>query len=206
MATFESSAPSLVLYVNTLASAQAQCDICCTSANAVKVIQSLDADTVLFGPDRNLAEYVQRKTGKKIIPIPEWGFCPTHLLFQPEDVRILKMEHPEAAVMVHPECTWEMQKTADFVGSTSQMCKFVNKSNAKTFIVGTEEGILHRLRKDNPEKQFILAYEGAICPNMKLNTLERLYVALKEEKHIVTVPEPTAKQARKALERMLELK
>jgi quinolinate synthase len=196
----------LVLYVNTLASAKAQCDICCTSANAVKVIQSLDAETVLFGPDRNLAEYVQRKTGKKVIPIPEWGFCPTHLLFQPEDVRILKMEHPEATVMVHPECTFEMQKTADFVGSTSQMCKFAKECKAKTFIVGTEEGLLHRLRKDNPEKQFILAYEGAICPNMKLNTLERLYVALKEEKHVVTVPEPIAKQARKALERMLELK
>ena len=196
----------LVLYVNTLASAKAQCDICCTSANAVKVIQSLNADTVLFGPDRNLAEYVQRKTGKTVIPVPEWGFCPTHLLFQPEDVRILKMEHPEAAVMVHPECTSEMQETADFVGSTSQMCRFAKECKAKTFIVGTEEGLLHRLRKDNPEKQFILAYEGAICPNMKLNTLERLYVALKEEKHVVTVPEPIAKQARKALERMLELK
>ena len=196
----------LVLYVNTLASAKAQCDICCTSANAVRVIQSLNTDTVLFGPDRNLAEYVQRKTGKKVIPVPEWGFCPTHLLFQPEDVRILKMEHPEAAVMVHPECTSEMQKTADFVGSTSQMCRFAKECKAKTFIVGTEEGLLHRLRKDNPEKQFILAYEGAICPNMKLNTLERLYVALKEEKHVVTVPEPIAKQARKALERMLELK
>jgi len=195
----------LVLYVNTLASAKAQCDICCTSANAVRVIQSLNADTVLFGPDRNLAEYVQRKTGKTVIPIPEWGFCPTHLLFQPEDVRILKMEHPEAAVMVHPECTSEMQKTADFVGSTSQMCKFAKECKAKTFIVGTEEGILHRLRKDNPGKQFILAYEGAICPNMKLNTLDRLYVSLREEKHVITVPEPVARQARKALERMLDI-
>ena len=195
----------LVLYVNTLASAKAQCDICCTSANAVKVIQSLNADAVLFGPDRNLAEYVQRKTGKTVIPIPEWGFCPTHLLFQPEDVRILKMEHPEATVMVHPECTSEMQKTADFVGSTSQMCKFAKECKAKTFIVGTEEGILHRLRKDNPEKQFILAYEGAICPNMKLNTLDRLYVSLREEKYVITVPEPVARQARKALERMLDI-
>ena len=195
----------LVLYVNTLASTKAQCDICCTSANAVRVIQSLNADTVLFGPDRNLAEYVQRKTGKTVIPIPEWGFCPTHLLFQPEDVRILKMEHPEAAVMVHPECTSEMQKTADFVGSTSQMCKFAKECKAKTFIVGTEVGILHRLRKDNPEKQFILAYEGAICPNMKLNTLDRLYVSLREEKHVITVPEPVARQARKALERMLDI-
>jgi quinolinate synthase len=196
----------LVLYVNTLAATKAYCDICCTSANVLKVIESLNADTILFGPDRNLAEYAQRKTGKKIIPIPEWGFCPTHLLFQPEDVRILKMQHPDAVVMVHPECNFEMQKTADFVGSTSQMCKYAKESKAKTFIVGTEEGLLHRLRKDSPNKQFILAYEEAICPNMKLNTLDRLYTSLKEEKHLVTVPQSVAKKARKALERMLELK
>jgi quinolinate synthase len=196
----------LVLYVNTLAVAKAYCDICCTSANVLKVIESLSADTILFGPDRNLAEYAQRKTGKTIIPVPEWGFCPTHLLFQPEDVQILKMKHPDAAVMVHPECSHEMQKAADFVGSTSQMCRYVRESNAKTFIVGTEEGLLHRLRKDNPEKQFILAYKEAVCPNMKLNTLDRLYTSLKEEKHQVTVPTEIAKKARKALEKMLELK
>ncbi|HVP16020.1 MAG TPA: quinolinate synthase NadA [candidate division Zixibacteria bacterium] len=196
----------VVLYVNTLAAAKAYCDICCTSANAVDVIASLDADTVLFGPDRNLAEYVQRKTGKTVIPIPEWGFCPTHLLFQPEDVHILKTQHPEAKVMVHPECTFDMQRTADFVGSTSQMCRYAKECNAEAFIVGTEEGILHRLRKENPRKKFLLAYEEAVCPTMKLNTLERLYTALKEEKYVVTVPEPIAKQARKALERMFELK
>jgi len=196
----------VVLYVNTLAAAKAYCDICCTSANAVDVIASIDSDTVLFGPDRNLAEYVQRKTGKTVIPIPEWGFCPTHLLFQPEDVQILKTQYPEAKVMVHPECTFEMQKVADFVGSTSQMCRYAKDCNAETFIVGTEEGILHRLRKENPRKKFILAYEEAICPTMKLNTLDRLYIALKEEKYAVTVPEPIAKQARKALERMFELK
>jgi quinolinate synthase len=196
----------VVLYVNTLAAAKAYCDICCTSANAVKVVASLDADTVLFGPDRNLAEYVQRKTGKTVIPIPEWGFCPTHLLFQPEDVQILKMQYPDAVVMVHPECTFEMQKVADFVGSTSQMCKYAKESDAKTFVVGTEQGILHRLRKENPGKKFVLAYEDAVCPTMKLNTLDRLYAALKEEKYLVTVPEPIARQARKALERMFELK
>jgi len=195
----------LVLYVNTLALAKAYCDICCTSANAIKVVESLDAETILFGPDRNLAEYVQRKTGKTIISIPEWGFCPTHLLFQPEDIRLLKMQYPEAIVIVHPECTFEVQKTADFVGSTSQMCRYAKESNAKTFIVGTEEGVLHRLRLDNPEKQFILGYQEAVCPNMKLNTLDRLYAALKEEKHVVRVPEPVAGQARKALERMLDL-
>jgi quinolinate synthase len=196
----------VVLYVNTLAAAKAYCDICCTSANAVEVIASLDSDTVLFGPDRNLAEYVQRKTGKTVIPIPEWGFCPTHLLFQAEDVQILKTQYPDATVMVHPECTFEVQKVADFVGSTSQMCKYARESKARTFVVGTEEGILHRLRKENPEKKFVLAYEDAVCPTMKLNTLDRLYAALKEEKYLVTVPEPIARQARKALERMFELK
>jgi quinolinate synthase len=195
----------VVLYVNTLASAKAYCDICCTSANAVKVIESMNVETVLFGPDRNLAEYVQKKTGKTIIPIPEWGFCPTHLLFQPEDVQTLKTQYPEAVVMVHPECSAEMRNVSDFVGSTSQMCRYASETNAKTFIVATEEGILHRLRNDNPEKRFILAYEDAICPNMKLNTLEKLYTALKEERHVVTVPEPVAAKARKALEKMFEI-
>lgn len=196
----------VVLYVNTLASAKAYCDICCTSANAVEVVNSLDAETVLFGPDHNLAEYVHRKTGKTVIQIPERGFCPTHLLFQPEDVQVLKTKHPDAVVMVHPECNGEMQNIADYVGSTSQMCRCAMERNAETFIVATEEGIMHRLRKENPRKQFILAYEDAVCPNMKLNTLERLYTALKEEKHVVTVPEPVAKRAVKALEKMFELK
>jgi len=196
----------VVLYVNTLASAKAYCDICCTSANAVEVVNSLDAETVLFGPDHNLAEYVSRKTGKTIIPIPERGFCPTHLLFQPEDVQVLKMKHPDAVVMVHPECSLEMQDIADFIGSTSQMCKYARSNKAKRFIVATERGIIHHLEKENPGKQFIPAYKDAVCPNMKLNTLERLYRALKEEKYLITVPEPVAKRARKALEKMVELR
>jgi quinolinate synthase len=137
----------VVLYVNTLAEAKAECDVCCTSANAVEVINSLDAKTVLFGPDRNLAEYVAQKTGKTIIPLPEYGFCPTHLLFQPEDITILKQQHPEAMVMVHPECSGEMRKVADFIGSTSKMCRYAKEAKAEEFIVGTEEGILHRLRR-----------------------------------------------------------
>jgi quinolinate synthase len=171
----------------------------------VEVIKSLDAETILFGPDKNLAEYVSEKTGKHLIPIPENGFCPTHLLFQPEDITVLKMEHPDATVMVHPECSLEMRKVADFVGSTSKMCRFAKESIAKNFIIGTEEGILHRLRKENPHKNFYLAYEGAVCPNMKLTTLDRLYTALKEEKNVVKVPETVAKKARASLERMFEV-
>jgi len=196
----------VVLYVNTLASSKAYCDICCTSANAVEVINSLDVDTVIFGPDRNLGEYVAEKTGKTLIPIPEWGFCPTHVLFQPEDVTVLKQQYPEAVVMVHPECSAEMRGVADFVGSTSKMCGYAQETTAKTVIVGTEEGLLHRLRKENPEKRFVIAYQDAVCPNMKLTTLERIYASLKEEKHVVKVSEPVAIKARAALERMFQVK
>ena len=196
----------VVLYVNTLASSKAYCDICCTSANAVEVVNSLDADTILFGPDRNLSEYVAEKTGKTLIPIPEWGFCPTHLLFQPEDVNVLKHRYPKAAVMVHPECSAEMRQTADFVGSTSKMCRYAQETPAKIIIVGTEEGLLHRLRKENPQKSFIIAYSDAVCPNMKLLTLDRIYTSLKEEKHVVTIPKQIAAKARIALERMFQVK
>jgi quinolinate synthase len=196
----------VVLYVNTLAACKAECDICCTSANAVEVIKSLKEETIIFGPDKNLAEYVAEETGKRLIPIPENGFCPTHLLFQPEDVIVLKMQHPKATVMVHPECSREMRKVANFIGSTSKMCRYAQESKAQDFIVGTEEGILDRLRKENPSKNFYLAYEGAICPNMKLTTLDRLYASLKEEKNVVKVPKHIAKKARTSLERMFEVK
>ena len=195
----------VVLYVNTLAACKAECDVCCTSANAVEVIKSLDAETILFGPDKNLAEYASQRTGKTLIPIPANGFCPTHLLFQPEDVRVLKMQHPDAVAMVHPECSSEMRQVADFIGSTSKMCRYAKESSSEEFIVGTEEGILHRLRNENPTKHFYLAYEGAICPNMKLTRLEQLYAALKEEKNVVRVPESVAKKARLSLERMFAL-
>jgi quinolinate synthase len=196
----------VVLYVNTLAEAKAESDICCTSANAIEVVNSLDSDTVLFGPDRNLAEYVAEKTGKTIIPLPEYGFCPTHLLFQPEDVTVRKQQHPEAFVMAHPECSSEMRKVADFIGSTSKMCRYAKDAAAKEFIVATEEGILHRLHKENPQKKFYLAYEGAVCPNMKLTTLDRLYASLKEEKYLIGVPEKVASKARASLERMFQVK
>jgi quinolinate synthase len=195
----------VVLYVNTLASSKAQCDICCTSANAVEVVNSFDSNTILFGPDRNLADYVSEITGKKLITIPEWGFCPTHVLFQPEDVLVLKMKYPDAVVMVHPECSSEMRKVADFVGSTSKMCKYAKNTDSKTIIVGTERGLLHRLKKENPEKVFLMAYDDAICPNMKLLTLEKIYSSLKNEHYEIKIPKRVAKKARKALERMFKL-
>ncbi|MFB0567564.1 MAG: quinolinate synthase NadA, partial [Candidatus Bathyarchaeia archaeon] len=155
--------------------------------------------------DHNLALYVQKKTNKKIIPMPEKGFCPTHVLFQKGDILLLKEEHPNAVVIVHPECMADVHEVADFIGSTSQMCRYAKELPAKKFIIGTEGGLLHRLKKENPDKEFILAYDGAICPNMKLNTLERIYLALKEERYQVNVPKPVAKKARKALERMFTI-
>jgi len=195
----------VVLYVNTLAEAKAESDVSCTSANAVQVVEALSGDSVLFGPDHNLAEYVQRKTGKHVIPIPERGFCPTHLLIVKDDVMLLREENPEALVMVHPECTPDVRETADFVGSTSQMCRFARESKAEKFIVGTEVGLLHRLRKENPGKVFIPAYDAAICPNMKRNTLELIHRALALEEHVVSVPSDVAVRARRSLERMFEI-
>ena len=195
----------VVLYVNTLAEAKAECDICCTSANAVKVVEALDSDVVLFGPDHNLAEYVQEQTGKKVIPIPPQGFCPTHLLFTPEDVKERKRAHPKPIITVHPECSKEIRDLADFIGSTSQICQYVRASSAEKFIVSTEIGILHKLRKENPTKQFFPAYGGALCNAMKLTTLEGIYRSLKDEKHVISVPEHVAKKARKALEKMFTL-
>ncbi len=195
----------VVLYVNTLAEAKAECDVCCTSANAVDVVNNLEAETVLFGPDRNLAEYVQEKTGKKVIPVPSQGFCPTHVLFMKEDVMEQKRAHADALVTVHPECSKAVRDIADFVGSTSQICKYTASSSAKRFIIGTEVGILHKLRRENAHKQFFPAYGGATCNAMKLTTLERLYHSLKEEENIITVLPRIAKKARKSLERMFTL-
>ncbi|MCD6262938.1 quinolinate synthase NadA [Candidatus Bathyarchaeota archaeon] len=195
----------LVLYVNTLAEAKAECDVCCTSANAVEIVEALDSDTVLFGPDCNLARYVTEKTGKTVIPVPESGFCPTHVLFLREDVLKVKEEHSGAVLMAHPECRPEVWSIADYVGSTSQMSRFVKSSKDREFIIATEVGLLHRLRRENPEKGFIPAYEDAICVNMKINTLEKLYLALRDERYSVKVPENTATKAREAIMRMFEL-
>ena len=195
----------VVLYVNTLAEAKAECDVCCTSANAIHVVEAVEGETVLFGPDRNLAEYVEEKTGKNVIPIPPQGFCPTHLLFMRDDISAQKEVHSDAVVAVHPECPKEVRDVADYVGSTSQICRYANASAAKEFIIGTEIGILHKLKKENSGKRFFPAYDEATCNAMKLTTLERLYRSLMDEKNLVTVPRDVAKRASKSLEKMFTL-
>lgn len=194
-----------VLYVNTLGEAKAECDVCCTSANAVELISRLEEDTILFGPDRHLSDYVAKKTKKQIISVPPQGFCPVHVLFNVGDLTRLKNTHKDAPLIVHPECPMDIIELADYVGSTSQMCKFVKESLEKKFIVATEIGLIHRLEKENPDKTFIPAYEEAICTAMRANTLEDVYLSLKEERYKVSLSKEVLKGAKKSLEKMVEV-
>ncbi len=193
----------VIAYVNTTADVKAEVDICCTSANAVKVVESVPEDRVLFLPDKNLALWVQRHTKKKIIP---WnGYCPTHQRILAHDVRRLKEEHPEAVVIVHPECTPDVIDLADEVLSTGQMVRWAREAAVGEVIVGTEVGLIHRLKRENPEKTFIRISSLTTCPNMKRITLEKVVWALEEMWHPVEVPEEIAARAKRAIERMLEV-
>jgi len=194
----------IVLYINSLAEAKAYCDAVCTSANAAEIVNRVDSETVLFGPDANLASYAQTKSGKKIIPIPQYGFCPVHKLFSKDDIIRLKKVYPDAEVMAHPECNPDVWEIADFVGSTSRMYREAMASKASKFIVATEVGLLHRLRKDRRGAVFIPAYEEAICVNMRLHTLEKIYLCLRDEKYEVKLPEKIALRAREPIEFMLK--
>jgi quinolinate synthase len=191
----------VVAYVNTSADVKALSDICCTSANAVKVVDSMDAESVYMVPDRNLSHYVSLSTKKRM----EWwdGFCVTHDALTVAEVVKAREESPGALFVCHPECRPDVVEIADHVCSTSGMYKFCKESGAKTFIIGTEMGILYRLKKDNPEKRFILPSKSLICPNMKLTSLEDVVVSLREMKNVVSVPEEIRAKAKKALDKML---
>lgn len=194
-----------VLYVNTLAEAKAESDVACTSANSPQVINALEEKTVLFGPDRNLAWFAQRRSDKTIIPIPENGYCYVHKMFKPADIVTLKKEYPDAEVLVHPECDPEVQQLADHICSTSQMILRAKASPAKQFIIGTEIGLIDRLRREFPEKEFIPVLKNAICEQMKAHTLEKVYLSLRDEKYKVRVPPKIAERASATIERMLEI-
>ncbi len=195
----------VVLYVNSLAEAKAHCDAVCTSANFAEVINKIDGDLILFGPDANLAKYASLHTSKKIIPIPSMGFCPVHKMFRKEDIMRLKRIYSDAEIMVHPECDLSVCKIADFVGSTSRMYKRALASDAKRFIVATEKDFLCRLRKARKDADFIPAHEDAICVNMKLHTLEKVYICLKNERYKVTLPSRIRAMARDPIEFMLKI-
>jgi len=194
---------TVVCYVNSSAEVKAESDICCTSANAAKVVQSLDAQQILFIPDQYLGHYVSAKTGKRMILWP--GFCPTHVRIKPERIRELKREYPQAKVVVHPECTPEVIALADEVLSTSGMCRYARRDDVREMVVGTELGIIYRLKKENPEKRFIPVSEQAICPNMKLITLEKVLWSLEEMRPEVRVPEGVRLRAKAAVDKMLKI-
>ena len=194
---------TVITYINSSAEVKAESDICCTSANAVNVVESAESDEILFVPDQYLGHYVATKTNKKMHLWP--GYCPTHARIQPEDITRLKKEYPQAKAMVHPECRPEVIALADEVLSTGGMCRFARETEAEEIIVGTEMGIIYRLKKENPGEKFIPISEQAICPDMKLITLEKVLWSLKEMAFEVKVPEAVRLRAKAAVDRMLKV-
>lgn len=192
----------VVSYVNTNADVKAESDICCTSANAIKVVRNIKAEKIIFTPDKNLAAYCQRFTDKEIIP---WnGYCYVHERIREEEVRLAKEKFPDALLLVHPECNPSVVDLADEVLSTSGMLSFAKKSDKKRFLIGTEEGLIYRLKKENPGKEFYAAGTAKMCRNMKLTTLNDVYFSLKEERYTIELPEGIIESAQKALEAMLK--
>ncbi|MBI4707513.1 MAG: quinolinate synthase NadA [Candidatus Omnitrophica bacterium] len=191
-------------YVNTSAEVKAELDYCCTSTNAIAVVNALrDYEEIIFVPDKYLADYVSKNTGRKLI---SWnGFCPTHIKILPEDIKRERKFHPFAKVIVHPECLPAVVSMADAVLSTSQMSKYAKETEAKEMIIGTEVGLIYRLKKDNPAKEFYPASERAACPNMKRTTQEKILWALEELKEEVRVSDEIRQRAKKAIDRMLEV-
>lgn len=195
----------VVCYINSSAEVKAESDICCTSSNAVSVIRSVKEKDIIFVPDKNLGSYVAKMVPEKNIIFWE-GFCITHHRIKAGEVRKIKEMHPDALLLVHPECQPEVTALADFVGSTKQIIDYAGKSGNTKFIIGTEMGVLYKLKKDNPEKTFYLMSQGLICPNMKKTTLQSVYDSLNEMKYNIELDEDIRIKAKKALDRMLEIK
>jgi quinolinate synthase len=194
----------VVCYVNSSAAVKAESDICCTSRNAVQIVNSLPDSRVLFVPDKNLGHWVGTQTDKEIIT---WdGYCNTHDAITRAEIDRIKVEHPSATVMVHPECRPEVTAAADHVLSTSGMLRLARESGHQEFIVGTELGILHQLTKQNPGKRFYLPSETKqYCPNMKKITLEKVLWSLRDMQTVVAVPEAIAVRARRSIDAMLAI-
>jgi len=194
----------VVCYINTNADVKTECDICCTSSNAVKIVKSLGTKEVLFLPDTYLGKWVESQLDNvNVTTYP--GFCPTHLQIRPQDIIEAKEMYPEALVLAHPECHKEVVKLADYVGSTTGIMKYAAESDKKQFIIATEIGVVERLKRDYPEKEFILIKEDIICPNMKWHNLIDIYNALNEEQHEIEVDAETAEKAIVCINRMLEV-
>ncbi len=195
----------VVVYVNSPASVKAEADYVVTSSSAVKLVSQLDSDAVIFGPDVNLASYVAEVTGKEVYPVPERSFCPVHVVINAEYLRGLVGANPDAEVVVHPECVKEVRSLANYVGSTSQMVKYVKSRRGSKYIIGTEIGLIHRLRREAPGREFLPASPSAVCVNMKKITAEKVLKSLKELIYPVEVPEGIRVKVLEVLERSFEL-
>lgn len=194
----------VVTYVNTTADVKAESDICCTSANGIKIVESLDGNKVICVPDRNLSAWIATNTEKEVI---SWdGFCHVHDRVTADDVIKAKEEHPDALVLAHPECKMEVLERADHVTSTSGMLRYAQSSDAQEFIIGTETGLLYKLKKDNPDKKFYPLRKDMVCPNMKRTSLRSVLQCFETETYKIKVPEEIRIPAKRSLDRMLEVK
>ena len=193
-----------VCYINSTAEVKSECEMCVTSSNAIRTVKSMGEKEILFLPDTYLGKWVESQLdGVKVITYP--GFCPTHLMIKPEDIIKAREEYPNAKILAHPECHQEVTKLADYVGSTTGIMKYAIESDEKQFVIATEKGVVERLKRDYPEKEFILIKENVICPNMKWHTLQDIYNALDKEQFEITVDDDIAQKAVRCINRMLDL-
>ena len=203
---FKSLHPNIpvVCYVNSTAAIKAECDVCCTSSNAVDVVKNLNVPEVLFLPDTYLGKWVESKlNGVKVTTYN--GFCPTHLRILPEDMEKSRLEHPNSKILAHPECHQKVCELADFVGSTKEIMEYVSRSSHNEFTIATEKGVFDRLRRDYTNKRFHLLKDTLVCSNMKWNTLDDIYNALMREEHEITLDETVSQKAMNCINKMFEI-
>ena len=194
----------VVCYVNSTAEVKAESDYCCTSSNAVEEVNSLPKNRrIIFVPDQHLGRFVAERTGRDLVLWP--GYCTTHVMITEDDIKTAKAKYPDAIVIAHPECSEPVKELSDELLSTGQMLKFAEVSDAKRFIIATETGIIHTLKKHNPNAEFIPASDRAVCPNMKKITIEKIVWALEDMKYKISVPEAIRQKAKKALDKMIEI-
>ena len=208
--SFKSKYPNIpvVCYINSTAEVKAECDVCCTSSNAVKIVEKLNAPKVLFAPDTYLGNWIAKKLDNVEV-ITFNGFCPIHMRIRVEDMKNVRKQYPDALILAHPECHHDVSNIADFVGSTKEIMEFARKSDNKQFVIATEKGVVDRLNRDsklyNWGKEFILIDENIICPSMKNNTLEDIYETLLNETNEIKLDSEIIEKARLSIDRMLEL-
>ena len=203
---FKSKYPDIptVCYINSTAEVKSECDICCTSSNAIKIVESLKTDKVLFLPDTYLGKWVESKLdGVEVITYP--GYCPTHLRIKAEDIKKARQAYPNAKILTHPECHKSVTEISDYVGSTTGIMKYAKENDAKQFIIATEKGVYDRLKRDFSEKEFIMIKDNIVCQNMKWHTLDDIYNSLLKEEHEISIDKDLATKALGCINRMLEV-